>query len=119
VTCSGCARGGRTGDRPQEGAAPQTPPETLPGTGTGQPPGQAAPCGHPVLQTLTAVECYDLLSPGGVGRVAFTTADAPVVLPVNYAMVGQTVIFRTALTRCSPGIWTARPDSRLTAWMRR
>jgi nitroimidazol reductase NimA-like FMN-containing flavoprotein (pyridoxamine 5'-phosphate oxidase superfamily) len=85
-----------TGDRPQEGAAPQTPPETLPGTGMGRPPGQAGPCGHPVLQTLTAVECYDLLSPGGVGRVAFTTADGPVVLPVNYAMVGQTVIFRTA-----------------------
>jgi nitroimidazol reductase NimA-like FMN-containing flavoprotein (pyridoxamine 5'-phosphate oxidase superfamily) len=49
-----------------------------------------------VLQTLTAAECYDLLSPGGVGRVAFTAADGPVVLPVNYAMVGQTVIFRTA-----------------------
>jgi nitroimidazol reductase NimA-like FMN-containing flavoprotein (pyridoxamine 5'-phosphate oxidase superfamily) len=49
-----------------------------------------------VLQTLTAAECYDLLSPGGVGRVAFTAADGPVVLPVNYAMAGQTVIFRTA-----------------------
>jgi pyridoxamine 5'-phosphate oxidase-like protein/helix-turn-helix protein len=50
----------------------------------------------PVLQTLTAAECYDLLSPGGVGRVAFTTGDGPVVVPVNYAMAGQTVIFRTA-----------------------
>jgi nitroimidazol reductase NimA-like FMN-containing flavoprotein (pyridoxamine 5'-phosphate oxidase superfamily) len=48
------------------------------------------------LQTLTAAECYDLLAPGGVGRVAFTTDDGPVVLPVNYAMAGQTVIFRTA-----------------------
>jgi len=52
--------------------------------------------GRPVLQTLTAAECYDLLSPGGVGRVAFTTADGPVVVPVNYAMASQTVIFRTA-----------------------
>ena len=51
---------------------------------------------RPILQTLTAAECYDLLSSGGVGRVAFTTADGPVVLPVNYVMVGQTVIFRTA-----------------------
>jgi transcriptional regulator with XRE-family HTH domain len=77
-------------------AALQTAPETLLGVGPDQPPSQGGPSGRPVLQTLTAAECYDLLSPGGVGRVAFTTADGPVVLPVNYAMVGQTVIFRTA-----------------------
>jgi transcriptional regulator with XRE-family HTH domain len=80
----------------QLAAALQTTPEALLGGGTGQPPGQAGPSAHPVLQTLTAAECYDLLSPGGVGRVAFTTTDGPVVLPVNYAMAGQTVIFRTA-----------------------
>jgi len=77
-------------------AALQTTPEMLLGAGTGQPPGRGGPSGHPVLQTLTAAECYDLLSPGGVGRVAFTAADGPVVLPVNFAMAGQTVIFRTA-----------------------
>ena len=49
-----------------------------------------------MLETLTSAECYDLLSPGGVGRVAFTTVDGPGVLPVNYAMAGRTVIFRTA-----------------------
>jgi nitroimidazol reductase NimA-like FMN-containing flavoprotein (pyridoxamine 5'-phosphate oxidase superfamily) len=59
----------------------------------------------PVLRTLTAAECFDLLSPGGVDRVAFTTADEPVVLPVNYAMAGQTVVFRTA------------PDSLLARYM--
>ncbi len=74
----------------------RTTPETLLGAGTSQPPGQAGPSTHPVLQVLTAAECYDLLSSGGVGRVAFTAADGPVVLPVNYAMAGQTVIFRTA-----------------------
>jgi nitroimidazol reductase NimA-like FMN-containing flavoprotein (pyridoxamine 5'-phosphate oxidase superfamily) len=63
---------------------------------TARPASQAGAAGRPVLQTLTAAECYDLLSPGGVGRVAFTTADGPVVLPVNYAMAGRTVIFRTA-----------------------
>jgi len=77
-----------TGDGPQGSAA-------LPSAASG-PPGRAGPAGHPVLQTLTPAECYDLLSPGGVGRVAFTGADGPVVLPVNYAMAGQTVIFRTA-----------------------
>jgi transcriptional regulator with XRE-family HTH domain len=77
-------------------SALQTTAETLLGAGPAQPPSRGAPSGRPVLQTLTAAECYDLLSPGGVGRVAFTTADGPVVLPVNYAMAGQTVIFRTA-----------------------
>jgi nitroimidazol reductase NimA-like FMN-containing flavoprotein (pyridoxamine 5'-phosphate oxidase superfamily) len=81
----------------QLAVALQTTPETLLGAGTSQPPGQAAGHGgHPVLQTLTAAECYELLSSGGVGRVAVTTADGPVVLPVNYALVGHTVIFRTA-----------------------
>jgi nitroimidazol reductase NimA-like FMN-containing flavoprotein (pyridoxamine 5'-phosphate oxidase superfamily) len=77
-------------------AALQTTPEALLGAGPGRPPGRAGPSGQPVLETLTAAECFDLLSPGGVGRVAFTAADGPVVLPVNYAMAGRTVIFRTA-----------------------
>lgn len=76
-------------------AALQTTAQALLGADTSQPPGQADPS-HSVLQTLSAAECYDLLSPGGVGRVAFTTSDGPVVLPVNYAMSGQRVIFRTA-----------------------
>ena len=80
----------------QLAAALQTTPEMLLGVGADRPPSQSGPSGRPVLQTLTAAECYDLLSPGGVGRVAFTTADGPVVLPVHYAMAGQTVIFRTA-----------------------
>jgi nitroimidazol reductase NimA-like FMN-containing flavoprotein (pyridoxamine 5'-phosphate oxidase superfamily)/DNA-binding transcriptional regulator YiaG len=80
----------------QLAVALQTTPERLLGAGTRQPPGQAGRSGHRVLQTLTAAECFELLSPGGVGRVAFTTTDGPVVLPVNYAMAGQTVIFRTA-----------------------
>ncbi|HYB89252.1 MAG TPA: pyridoxamine 5'-phosphate oxidase family protein [Streptosporangiaceae bacterium] len=77
-------------------AALQTTPQMLTGGGTGLPPGRAGPPGQPVLETLTSAECYDLISPGGVGRVAFTTADGPVVLPVNYAMAGRAVIFRTA-----------------------
>lgn len=88
-----------TGAGPGERAAPSGPDDLskrLSGIRTDQLPGHARPSGHPVFQTLTAAECYDLLAPGGVGRVAFTTADGPAVLPVNYAMVGQTVIFRTA-----------------------
>jgi transcriptional regulator with XRE-family HTH domain len=74
----------------------QTTPETLLGAGTSGPPRRAVPRRQPVLRTLTSAECLELLSPGGVGRVAFMAADCPVVLPVNYVMAGQTVIFRTA-----------------------
>ena len=48
------------------------------------------------LRTLSPVECFDLLEPGGVGRVAFTSADEIMILPVNFAMTGKSIIFRTA-----------------------
>jgi nitroimidazol reductase NimA-like FMN-containing flavoprotein (pyridoxamine 5'-phosphate oxidase superfamily) len=50
-----------------------------------------------VLQTLTPAECYDLLSPGGLGRIVFCAVDGPVALPVNFAMVGRTVVLRTGV----------------------
>lgn len=77
-------------------AALLTTPRMLLGAGTSEPPGRIRQSGPPVLETLTAEECFDLLSFGGVGRVAFTATQGPVVLPVNYAMAGRTVIFRTA-----------------------
>ena len=48
------------------------------------------------LQTLSPVECFDLLEPGGVGRVAFNSAGEIMILPVNFALTGKTIIFRTA-----------------------
>jgi len=90
------------GARPTEAAlqrlaaALRTTPRMLLGAGTSEPPVPAGPSGPPVLETLTAEECFDLLSSGGVGRVAFNTTNGPIVLPVNYAMAGRTVIFRTA-----------------------
>ena len=91
----------------QLAAALQTTSEALLGTGTGLPPGggpeagggpgaQGGGAGLPLLQTLSADECYELISPGGVGRVVFETTDGPTVLPVNFAMWGQTVVLRTA-----------------------
>jgi len=79
----------------QLAAALQTTPEALLGAGTNRPPGPGGGSERPMLQTLEATECYELLSPGGIGRVVFDTPDGPVVLPVNFAMVGQTVILRT------------------------
>jgi nitroimidazol reductase NimA-like FMN-containing flavoprotein (pyridoxamine 5'-phosphate oxidase superfamily) len=81
----------------QLAAALETTPEALLGAGANHPPGQRGASTRRVLQTLTPAECYDLLSSGGVGRVVFTAVDGPVVLPVNFAMVGQTVILRTGV----------------------
>jgi nitroimidazol reductase NimA-like FMN-containing flavoprotein (pyridoxamine 5'-phosphate oxidase superfamily) len=49
-----------------------------------------------VLRTLSPEECFDLLEPGGIGRVGFTAADGIVMLPVNYVLAGKTIVFRTA-----------------------
>jgi len=48
------------------------------------------------LRALTPDECFDLLEPGGIGRVGFTAADGIMMLPVNFAVAGKTIIFRTA-----------------------
>src|SRR5579859_1478450 len=51
--------------------------------------------GH-ALRTLSPAECFDLLEPGGIGRVGFTAADGIMMLPVNFAVAAKTVVFRTA-----------------------
>jgi len=48
------------------------------------------------LRTLSPAECFDLLEPGGIGRVGFTSADGIMMLPVNFAVAGKTIVFRTA-----------------------
>jgi hypothetical protein len=45
---------------------------------------------------LSPVECFDLLEPGGIGRVGFPSPDGIMMLPVNFAIMGKTIIFRTA-----------------------
>ena len=48
------------------------------------------------LRRLSPAECFDLLDPGGVGRVGFAAAAGIMMLPVNFGMRGKTIIFRTA-----------------------
>jgi len=57
-------------------------------------PGPAAPAR--ALRALSPAECFDLLEPGGIGRVGFPAADGIMMLPVNFAVTGKTIIFRTA-----------------------
>ena len=66
-----------------------------PVTGRDAPAPESAARPH-ALQTLSPVECLDLLGRSGVGRVAFTSAGEIMILPVNFAVTGKTIIFRTA-----------------------
>ena len=45
---------------------------------------------------MTVEECLELLQAGVVGRVALATPVGPRIIPVNYAMYGDSIVFRTA-----------------------
>jgi len=79
----------------QLAAALQTTPAALLGAGAEVPPGRGLGAGKPVMNKLTPAECRRLIAPGGVGRIAFNTATGPVVYPVNFAVVADTVVIRT------------------------
>lgn len=49
-----------------------------------------------VLEELGETECLQLISPGGIGRIAYRSRFGPAVLPVNYTLHDGAVIFRTA-----------------------
>lgn len=46
-------------------------------------------------QELEAAECQRLLRGGVVGRVALATPTGPHIVPVNYSVVDDAIIFRT------------------------
>lgn len=50
----------------------------------------------PVLEKLDEAECLRLISPGGVGRIAFVGSYDLTVLPVNYRVADGAILFRTA-----------------------
>lgn len=69
----------------------------LRGGGIDLPPGQGHALLHPQLRDLGPEECRTLLSTHGVGRIAVSTSDGrPAVVPVNYEVVDDTIVFRTA-----------------------
>ena len=51
---------------------------------------------RPVLEELDRAECLRLIGGGGVGRVAFDDGEGPTVIPVNYELDGDAVVFRTS-----------------------
>lgn len=48
------------------------------------------------FEPLDEAECLRLISPGGVGRLAYYGRFGPTVLPVNYVLYEGTIVFRTA-----------------------
>lgn len=51
---------------------------------------------HQGLDVLSAAECRELISQEEIGRVGFNQRGRTVILPVNYAFVADSVLFRTA-----------------------
>ncbi|MFE7276236.1 pyridoxamine 5'-phosphate oxidase family protein [Streptomyces sp. NPDC057623] len=69
----------------------------LRGGGIDLPPGQGQALLHPQLRDLSPEECRTLLSTHGVGRIAVSATDGrPAVVPVNYEVVDDAILFRTA-----------------------
>lgn len=48
------------------------------------------------LERLAKVECLELLRSQQVGRLAVVSHARPLIFPVNYAMDGEAIVFRTA-----------------------
>lgn len=75
-------------------SALHTTPAALLGAGAEAPP--RGLLREPVTRKLTLAECQRLISPGGIGRIAFGGGRGPIVLPVSYMMLDGTVLIRTA-----------------------
>jgi transcriptional regulator with XRE-family HTH domain len=80
-------------------AALHTTSATLLGAGQEAPPGrdpkEACWGSAGLVERLVPAECYRLLGPRGIGRIAFGTASGLAVLPVNYAVADGTIVIRT------------------------
>ena len=51
--------------------------------------------GRTWLEILAPPVCWGLLRKEQVGRLAFTSSGRPEILPINYAVDGETIVFRT------------------------
>lgn len=81
----------------QLAAALQTTPTMLLGADAEVPPGSGRRlAGQRVMTKLMPAECRRLIAPGGVGRIGICSASGPVVVPVNFAMLAETIVIRTA-----------------------
>ncbi|MBV9382963.1 MAG: pyridoxamine 5'-phosphate oxidase family protein [Streptosporangiaceae bacterium] len=49
-----------------------------------------------MIEVLDEAESLRLISPGGIGRIAYQSRFGPAVIPVNYKLHGGAILFRTA-----------------------
>jgi uncharacterized protein len=63
---------------------------------TSAPAGETAPLDGSRLEPLPVEECLALLATEDVGRLVVVLAGRPLVFPLNYALDGDAVVFRTA-----------------------
>ncbi|MEU6244097.1 pyridoxamine 5'-phosphate oxidase family protein [Streptomyces sp. NPDC047024] len=61
-----------------------------------QPPGPGQAARGARFESIGTEECRALLGDHGVGRLAVVPDDGPVVVPVNYTVVDNAIVFRTA-----------------------
>ncbi|MFB7559326.1 helix-turn-helix domain-containing protein [Streptomyces brevispora] len=74
----------------------QTTVPDLTGGTVDRPQGRGSALRDAGLRELGEDECRALLSPGGVGRVALIASDGPSVVPVNYLVADDEIVYRTA-----------------------
>ena len=48
------------------------------------------------IEVIDRHECLELLATGEVGRLALVDSGHPVILPVNYTLDGERIVFKTA-----------------------
>ena len=78
------------------GKGPAHSPDAVTAMSAREPPAPRAAARQRALRTLSPAECLGLLEAGGIGRVGFASADGIKMLPVNFAVSGKAIIFRTA-----------------------
>jgi nitroimidazol reductase NimA-like FMN-containing flavoprotein (pyridoxamine 5'-phosphate oxidase superfamily) len=47
------------------------------------------------IEELDEADCLTLIAPGGIGRIAYPGRYGQTVLPVNYQLLDNTIVFRT------------------------
>jgi transcriptional regulator with XRE-family HTH domain len=74
----------------------EVPLRDLLGIGLDAPPGSSPPRAGSLLVGLSVADCRRLLGDRGIGRLVFTSDGDPVALPLNYVVVDDVIVVRTA-----------------------
>jgi uncharacterized protein len=66
----------------------------------------------PVMERMLRPECMRRLATHSIGRIAVTAHALPVIVPVNYALDGHAIVFRTV----SDGLLSRACDGNIVAF---